>query len=172
MEATHVDCGLGRVFLQQELTYKQPCGRRASASWVHFTEAETPNTSKYSLMPLSCYCDAFAHLHAGTSAKVWLLLTWIQRERTKNEKSRDGRTLLTRSAKIHDSTERGTEEQREAVRKDRGSAMLTWCNLAVRAPSDHTPPICSDWHLLDKNHSLHSSLHRTICRVQKDLQSF
>lgn len=65
-----------------------------------------------------------------------------------------GHLLMTRTAKIHDSTERGTEEQTEAVWKDQ----LCWPGVIwLRAPQEHSPPICSDQHLLDKNHSLHSS---------------
>lgn len=104
-----------------------------------------------------------------TSVQVWLLLTWILRERSKNETGETARhLLLTRSAKIHDSAGRGTEEQKEAVWRDSGSAMLTWSNLALRDPSAHTPPICSWLTLLDKNNCLHSPLHRIIRVVWKD----
>lgn len=144
----------GRVFLQHELTFKH-------ASSVHLTETEMPNTSKHS--PILPSRDAFSHLHAGnstkeqeTSAKVWFCC-WSgisEREPKTGRADPAGHLLMTRTAKIHDSTERGTEERTEAVWKDQPCwPGATW----LRAPPEHSPPICSDQHLLDKNHSLHSS---------------
>lgn len=162
------DFGWAHLFLLL-WTDQQVCGCRAPVSldrnWDTKHIQIFPNVAG-----MRCIC-AFACRkftdYQKTSAQVWLLLTWILRERTKTETGRH--LLLTRSAKIHNSAGRGTEEQREAVWRDRGSAMLTWSNLAMRDPSDHTPSICSWLTLLDKNNCLHSSLDRIICVVWKDL---
>lgn len=102
-----------------------------------------------------------------------LVVADLDSEREKRGAETAGHLLLTQSAKIHDSTGMELKNRGRLCEEIVGQPCwpgitLLWEILQTTLVQDPHPPNPPLTPILDKNNSLHSSLHRIICEVWKD----